>query len=600
MPAVARWGGVVTATPRSGCASPYPAGLSILSDVVQAMTDGGELSLRDYLAVLRRRRWIVVAVTFAIVAGSLLASFSQEKVYRASADVLLESRASEEIFRPDDVEVADVVGVETEIEVMRSRSVREAVAEELGFSPHVRISARGDTRVVVISADDVDPARAARVASTYAQVYIETRRSRLIDDLVAAGEQVQAKISDIEQQLVDLDEPIEALEVAIAEADSTTEREELQSQQEALIQDAAAQRSALQAQRAAYSAQLSELELAGNLTQTGGAQLVSDAQTPSAPFKPTPERSALLALVVGLLLGTGLAFLRDYLDDSIRTKEDLERATGLTTVGVIPAIAGWRDTADARLVSIEAPNSPATEAYRTLRTSIQFLGIDQPLRVVQLTSANAGEGKTTTLANLAIALARAGQRVTVVCCDLRRPRLHEFFGLDNEVGFTSVLMGASNLPRALQEVPGENGRIHLLASGPIPPNPSELLSAARTKDLFEALEGSADIVLVDGPPVLPVTDALVLAGLVDATLLIASAELTTRKSAHRAYELLHQLGAPVVGSVLNGARADGGGYGYGYGYGGTYGYSTYGPRANDKRRRRWRRGTRRSRAAASS
>src|SRR5215213_1650129 len=190
------------------------------------------------------------------------------------------------------------------------------------------------------------------------------------------------------------------------------------------------------------------------------------------------------------------------------------------------------------------------------------MGLDQPMRTIQVTSANPQEGKTTTLANLAVALARSGSTVAIVCCDLRRPRVHEFFGLNNDVGFTSVLLGKVGLAGAMQEVP-DQARLSLLASGPLPPNPSELLSSRRTVEVLGSLQAEYDIVLIDAPPVLPVTDALVLSGRVDATLLVAVAGATTRKEGARAVELLRQVDAPLVGAVLNGVDSEGS-YGYAY------------------------------------
>jgi capsular exopolysaccharide synthesis family protein len=174
-----------------------------------------------------------------------------------------------------------------------------------------------------------------------------------------------------------------------------------------------------------------------------------------------------------------------------------------------------------------------------------------------VTSASAQEGKTTTLANLAVAFARSGLRTVAVCCDLRRPRLHAFFGLDNAVGFTSVLLGNVALSKALQPVPGVD-RLLILASGPLPPNPAELLSSSRTVELLRNLASQADIVLIDSPPVLPVTDSLVLSQRVDSTVLVSAAGTTTRKAVHRAAEMLHQVSAPLVGAVLNGVSEDSG------------------------------------------
>jgi len=186
------------------------------------------------------------------------------------------------------------------------------------------------------------------------------------------------------------------------------------------------------------------------------------------------------------------------------------------------------------------------------------------MQTLQVTSPTAGEGKTTTLANLGVTLATAGKRVVIVCCDLRRPRIHEFFGLSNKVGFTSALVGERPVSAALQAVPGMP-RLRLLASGPLPPNPSELLSSRRAADMFAALGADADIILIDSPPVLPVTDALVLFRHVDATLMVVSAGSTNRKEVAAAMAKVRQVNAPLIGAVLNGVKAEGG-YGYSYRY----------------------------------
>ena len=183
---------------------------------------------------------------------------------------------------------------------------------------------------------------------------------------------------------------------------------------------------------------------------------------------------------------------------------------------------------------------------------------------IQITSPVAGDGKTTTLANLGVAFARAGQQVALVCCDLRRPSLHEFFGLTNDVGFTSVLLGKVPLTAALQEVP-EQDRLYVLASGPLPPNPSELLASRRAREVLASLRVEADIVLIDSPPVLPVSDALVIAGLVDLTVLVCAAGRTSAKEATRAIEALAQVDAALAGVILNGEGSESD-YGAKYGY----------------------------------
>jgi succinoglycan biosynthesis transport protein ExoP len=528
------------------------------------------LELRDYLAVLRRRKLTVVLTTLAVVATALAVSFVQTPIYAAETELLLRPLPSEQIYTPESNPQQRAIdqsrAIETEIGVMESRSVRQAVAEELGREPEVTIRSDGQTDLVTITAESTDPAQAAREADTYADVYIETRRQRQINDLQTAIDQVQAKILEIEASA---EQPLADLDARIASAPDGAERRALEAERAEVAESLEALQGNVEAQQEPYVTQLNQLQLAVRLTQTGGAQVVSRAEVPESPARPVPLRNGAVAAVLGLVLGVGLAFLREYLDETITTKDDLQQAAGGRNVlGLIPAVPGWKNRAKPRLVSITDPGSPAAEAYRTLRTSVQFIGLERPVKLVQFTSPSSGEGKTTTLANLAVALAGAGQRVIVVCCDLRRPRLHEFFGLPNDAGFTSVLLGQVPLASALQGVPGQP-RLALLASGPQPPNPSELLASPRAEELLGLLKSEADVVLIDSPPVLPVTDGLVLARMVDATILVATANLTTRKEVHRTVELLHQVDAPLVGAVLNAAEPESV-YGYGSRYGNSY------------------------------
>ncbi|MBA3652979.1 MAG: CpsD/CapB family tyrosine-protein kinase, partial [Actinobacteria bacterium] len=259
------------------------------------------------------------------------------------------------------------------------------------------------------------------------------------------------------------------------------------------------------------------------------------------------------------------------LDDTVKTVEDIERhAHGKGILGTIPAVTDWRNRDTARLVTIEDPTAPISEAYRSVRTSLQFIGLRQPLRTLMVTSPMAAEGKTTTLANLAVTLARSGRRVICIDCDLRRPRLHSFFGLSPTTGFTSVLLGDSPLSASLQNVDVTGGgSLRLLASGPLPPNPAELLGTSRVNELLAAVAADADIVLVDAPPLLPITDAVVLSSRVDGVVLVATAQVTSRRHLGRATQLLDQAGAETVGVVFNGATPESGyGYNYQYRYGG--------------------------------
>ena len=193
------------------------------------------------------------------------------------------------------------------------------------------------------------------------------------------------------------------------------------------------------------------------------------------------------------------------------------------------------------------------------------MALENPTKVLQITSPSAGDGKTTTSANLAWIMADAGQRVVVIGCDLRQPRIHEFFGLPNDVGFTSVLLGEAELEDALLWVPDQPGLL-MLPTGPVPPNPSELLSSARTQQVFKSLSAYADMVIVDSAPVLPVTDAAVLSTHADAILLVVSVGMDKGRDVVRSVEMLNQINAPIAGIVLNRApETDSSAY-YHYGY----------------------------------
>jgi capsular exopolysaccharide synthesis family protein len=499
---------------------------------------GSELNVRDYLLVLRRRRWFVIAAVLLVGGTAFLVSHQQTPVYSAQAKVLLKS--SDSVFatntgaRPDPDRVA-----RTEIEVLKSEPVRAAVRQKLGFDTKVDPAAVGQTDVIGIRAESTRPRTAADIANAYATVYIDMRHEQQVNDLLAAGGPLQSKISDLQKQIEDLERQVaQAPDNARAQLSDVLGR----------------QRDTLLQQQALFKQRLDQLQVDA-ASKTGGAELVAQAPVPTSPVRPTPTRNGILGMVVGLLLGVGLAFLREHLDDSIKDKSDFERAVpGVGVLGIIPAIADWKVKEESRVLSLTDPRSSAAEAYRGVRTAIQFLGVDRPLHTIQVTSANAQEGKTTTLANLGVAFASAGLRVVLVCCDLRRPRIHEFFGLKNDVGFTSVLLGSTPLAAALQVVPRQD-RLLLLASGPLPPNPSELLSSERAGQVIRNLAEQSDIVLIDCPPLLPVTDALVLAHRVDGTILTI-AGTTTRKEAARAHELLRQVNAPLLGAVLNGVPED--------------------------------------------
>jgi capsular exopolysaccharide synthesis family protein len=276
-----------------------------------------------------------------------------------------------------------------------------------------------------------------------------------------------------------------------------------------------------------------------------------------------------LGFVAGLVLGVGFAFVRERMDDRIHGRAQLEAAVGAPVLAVVPQVPGWRKRAQTKLVTTSASGSPAAEAYRSLRTNLQFISRDGTVRVISVTSPHAGEGKTTTVANIATTLALTGKRVMALSADLRKPRLHRFFGLDNERGLSSVLAGQAQLAEVARRVEGLDS-LRIVTSGPVPPNPAELLSSDAMESLLTQLRSMADYVVIDTPPVLVVSDAMIVAPRVDGVVVVVDADTTTGGAASHTIDQLEQVGGNVIGSVLN--RFDPSKARY-YSYAGKYAYA---------------------------
>ena len=282
--------------------------------------------------------------------------------------------------------------------------------------------------------------------------------------------------------------------------------------------------------------------------QSGSAvrvSLVEPALTPTEPIRPRTRLNVALGLLLGLIIGVGLAFLRETLDRSIKTPEELEAATGAPVVGTVPSFKAGKDP----IPVAKKPRTAAAEAFRKLRTNFAFLGVDRMGLCCAITSPLAADGKSTVTANLAIALTQAGQRVVIVDADLRRPSIHKLFGLNQRIGTTTVLLDHAHLHDAIQHL--DRDLPDVLVAGQLPPNPSALLASRRMQELVTELRATYEVVLIDCPPVLPVTDPMVVSHFTDGILLVARGGSTTRDQAQAAKAACLKAGAKILGSVLN-------------------------------------------------
>lgn len=334
-----------------------------------------------------------------------------------------------------------------------------------------------------------------------------------------------------------------------------------------------------------YTQRQKEQELAISGSRPDNVKTTAHAVVPTSPIGPQRTRNIMVAFLMSLAAGIGLAFLMDYLDDSVRTSDDVGRHLGLPTLALIPDHSSIDKRATAlipgkngngngsiALITLEDRRSPVAEAYRHLRTSLLFSSAGKPPQTILVTSAQPSEGKTTTAINTAITLAQSDVDVVIIDCDLRRPRLHNHFGLDNTQGLTNYLSGernTENLVKPYKNLP----RLKVITSGPIPPNPAELLSSNEMKNLLQFLKGNYKHVIIDSPPAISFTDAAILATLVDGVVLVAMAGKSSIHLMRRFKQRLGNLGTRIYGVVLNGIKANSTDYDY-YGYGSTYSYYT--------------------------
>lgn len=285
--------------------------------------------------------------------------------------------------------------------------------------------------------------------------------------------------------------------------------------------------------------------------KTGGTSPVSlsiikPAAAPPAPSAPNTRLNLLLGIFVGLALGVGVAILRETLDNRIRGEADLRRVTDAPLLG---GISFDPDAAKTPLLTQAAPQSPRAESFRQLRTNLQFANVSGQAKTVLVTSSLPGEGKSTTATNLAIALAQAGQTVCLVDADLRRPMVNEYLGLDRNAGLTTALVGAADVNEVFQ--PWGEDNLYVLTSGQIPPNPSELLGSQEMASLIARLEQAFDTVIIDAPPLLPVTDAAVLSQHVGGVVIVVGSQKLRVQDLQKSLSALQLVGSNILGVILN-------------------------------------------------
>jgi capsular exopolysaccharide synthesis family protein len=495
--------------------------------------------LRRYLLVVRNQKWLILAVAGLVTGGAMFYAFLAQHDYEATAQIVVPPIVIETGPRE-----TEGLSLETEAAIVRSTQVARLAREEIGTSvpaqallPHVSVSIPPDTESLLISYSDPDPETAQRGANAFARAFLEVREDQ------AAAEVARISNSYLEE--------IEALEADLAEASVTMAENPPFS---AAWREAQSLRFLIREDIGGIRARLSLL----SEVDTDPGEVIVQASRPSDPSGPGPVLVLASGLLLGLFLGLVIAYFRDRVDQRLRGRIDVQTTARAPVLAVIPDHQGWTDESSARLVSVVEPESPNAEAYRTLGAGVEILtrrlertsgNGDRRAPTLLIVSPLQGEGKTTTAANLGVELSQAGTRVLLISADLRNPRLHAFFEIPNDQGLSSMLTGDRNGWPAFGAA--EPGGLSVMPSGPGIARPAEALQSGRMRALLEEARDQADLILIDAPPLLPVADSLVLASYVDGVLLVVDGQRTRRAALVQARGALDQIGAYVVGVVLN-------------------------------------------------
>lgn len=494
------------------------------------------------------RTWLPLMVVAAALAGAagFIASSLQAKVYEAQSTMIVGQALS--TANPDYTQLLVAQNLSaTYATIAHTRPMMAKVIDELNLDTtpdellgRVKVDAPRDSTTLTITAQDTVASRAADIANALSAA------------LIAATPQIQGHEQAFQTSV---DEGLAATRDLIT---TTQERVDalLAMPTRTTAEDAEVEslESRLATLRSTYATLLSFSSGAA----TNFLTVIEPATEPNSPVLPRTLLNTLLAAAFALVVVVGIAFLADQVDDSVKDAEAVEAATGLSTLGTIARMRGVSGREEFyQLAGILYPRSTVTEAYRALRTNVEFASVDAPLQTLLVTSASPREGKTVTASNLAVVFAQAGRNVLLVDADLRRPGVDALFKLPNTIGLTTLLMGDGTTLGSVAQATEQAG-LRVITTGPLPPNPSELLGSQRMQAVLKLLKSSAEIVIFDSPPVQAVTDAAVLSSFTDGTLLVIDATRSRRRPVVRAQETLARAGANTVGVVLNrvGGKAD--------------------------------------------
>jgi capsular exopolysaccharide synthesis family protein len=505
-----------------------------------------EINLQDYLVIIRRRRWIIFTFFVVVVCAVTVWTFLQTPVFRATTTILIDEETPDVLAAKDGLSLGSPGYVsyreyyQTQLEIIKSRSIAKDVFSALAldkapeylvakdpikqFLLKLKVEPSRNTRLVYIGYEDKDKELATQAVNMIATVYsarnlVCISKNENVNLIKNEYLKLQAKYSEYTKMFKAKHPKMIQLKEEIAQLEDRMRKEEAD-----------------------------PFKATG--LKANNVRIIDAAEVPKSPVRPKKAQNILIAIIVGLVGGTGLAFLIEYMDNTIKTTDDVERYVKLPLLGYVPVIEkSFTELQKDRLVNI-VPTSPVSVAYRSIRTAILFSSTEEKeTKDILVTSAGPQEGKSLTACNLAITMAYSGNSVLLVDADMRKPRIHEVFKQEGDFGLSNFLTGQASLDEITKKTDIEN--LSVITCGHIPPNPSELLSTKRMKEFLDKVRQKYAAVIFDSPPVAVVTDAVILSGMIDGTVLVVNSKKTTRPAVSRAKQLLVNSKANVFGVILN-------------------------------------------------
>lgn len=531
-----------------------------------------EFHLKDYLDILRHRRDIAVVFFVATVLCVALGSFIMRPVYRATTTLLIDLESPNVLTTTGMVELQSQnyfsykEYFQSQVEIVASYGLAKKVFEEFGlakmpgyarakepvkkFLKTIKAEPVRDTRLLRLSVENRDPELAAKIANRMAQLYVMRNlyyisKNELANLLKNEYLKLEAKSSEYAKVYRQAHPETVKLNNEMAEL---TEKIEQEKQSQFNYGDIES-----------YLGRDSKTPLAG--FKANNISIQDPAEKPVVPVRPKKLLNIVVAIVVGAFGGVALAFFFEYLDDSARTIEDIERVVKWPFLGNVPDIDTKDNPEELEQFAHLKPKDPVAEVYRIIRTRVLFSSMeDHPLKTILITSPGPQEGKTTTLCNLGITLVQNQKRVLLVDADMRKPRLHQVFNRPNDTGFSNYLAGQSAFQETVQKT--DIGNLCLVTGGIMPPNPSELLASHKVLEFIAKAKEGYDFILFDSPPVAMLTDAVIIARVLDGTIMVIKSGKTSKRILARVYQLLSDTKTKVIGVLLNMVSLDSGSYYY--------------------------------------